>query len=117
LETKYPKPDKRFLVPLFGGEVNVFRNKDKMNKAHLALGLEEIDFTGNVGIARNLSHTGTGEVLYLVGWFDEKQTTLVHELAHLTFYVLGNAGVPVENNGAANETYCYLLDNLFEMCQ
>lgn len=37
--------------------------------------------------------------------------TLAHELAHVTFRILGYVNVPVENDGA-NEAFCYLIGHL-----
>lgn len=54
-----------------------------------------------------------GTTFFMLGVFDGKPSTLVHELAHLTFFVLAHVGVPVKE-GKPNEAYCYLLDSLYD---
>lgn len=78
--------------------------------AHLS-----VDAGGNemlVGACQQYQNTDTGENLYLIGVFNGEAATLVHECAHATFYCCRDVGVVVDT-GAANETYCYLLDRMF----
>jgi hypothetical protein len=48
--------------------------------------------------------------MILIGWFNQRKGTLVHELAHAVFFILETAGVNV--NADDSEAYCYLLDYL-----
>lgn len=48
---------------------------------------------------------------YLVGVFDQQIATLVHECAHVCFYVCSDVGVTTRPEDA-NETYCYMLDRM-----
>lgn len=50
--------------------------------------------------------------MFLIGVFDAKSRTLLHELSHATFDICGYYGVPT-NAGEANEFFCYLLEYLF----
>ncbi|EEE8861636.1 hypothetical protein C7188_22530, partial [Salmonella enterica subsp. enterica serovar Dublin] len=50
--------------------------------------------------------------LYLLGVFNGNAATLVHECAHVAFYVCRDVGVTT-HPGDANETYCYMLDRMF----
>lgn len=59
-----------------------------------------------------VSKTTPNVAFFMVGVFDGNYATLVHELAHCTFFVLEHVGVPVKR-GAPNESFCYLLDHLY----
>lgn len=48
---------------------------------------------------------------YLIGVFDQQIATLVHECAHVCFYVCSDVGVTTRPEDA-NETYCYMLDRM-----
>ncbi|STL87819.1 Uncharacterised protein [Escherichia coli] len=54
----------------------------------------------------------TGAVqCYLIGVFDQQIATLVHECAHVCFYVCSDVGVTTRPEDA-NETYCYMLGRM-----
>lgn len=65
----------------------------------------------NLGLASNYENTDTGERCYLIGVFDQQIATLVHECAHVCFYVCSDVGVTTRPEDA-NETYCYMLDRM-----
>ena len=54
-----------------------------------------------------------GTSFFMVGVFDGASGTLVHELAHATFFILAHVGVPVKE-GKPNEAFCYLLDSMYD---
>ena len=110
---KWPKPFKEFSVPLYGGRVYIFDNKDKARQAHEYLTKKPTEAMTGAGRTTQFDNSDNGAVSYVICVFDGKTCTLVHELAHLTFFILDRAGVPVDV-GANNEAYCYLLDTLFE---
>lgn len=46
--------------------------------------------------------------VYVVGVFDRSVDTFVHELAHATFFLLGDVGLELEDGGA-NECFTYII--------
>lgn len=66
---------------------------------------------GYAGLCGQYVHPDIGTI-NLVGVFDGRVATLVHELSHCAFNILGRAGVPVKDY-EANEAYAYLLDTLY----
>lgn len=111
---KWPKPFKEFAVPLYFGRVYIFDNKEKMRQAEEYLRKKPCELSPGTGRAMQLLNEDGSGIVFLVGVFNGSTSTLVHELAHAAFFILGEAGVPVENYGT-NEAYCYLLDSLFEL--
>ncbi|EBH2457165.1 hypothetical protein D6P45_10345 [Salmonella enterica subsp. enterica serovar Manhattan] len=82
-KTKWPKLP-RFFVPLFhSANVYLCRSKEEWDQACIHLGV-----------------------------FNGDAATLVHECAHVAFYVCRDVGVTTYP-GDANETYCYMLDRMF----
>lgn len=51
----------------------------------------------------------------LVGVFDGKLSTLVHEMGHSAMDILNYARVGDYTEGPNQEQYCYLLGHLFEL--
>lgn len=110
-KNKWPKLP-RFFIPLFHtANIYLCRSKEEWLAAELALGVPLSDVSFNNGRCRHFSDDETGENLYLVGVFDGNISTLVHECAHATFYCCNDVGVTIDT-GAANETYCYLIDRM-----
>nr|DAQ46550.1 MAG TPA: PolyVal Metallopeptidase superfamily domain [Caudoviricetes sp.] len=89
---------------------------------------DEFDcFCGNAGIpvdpsfdlCGGLTMTCTDETganFYVVSVFDNKWSTLTHELAHATFHVLGDVGVQAytDDSHPSNETYAYMIGRMYE---
>lgn len=111
-KTKWPKLP-RYFVPLFHcANVYLCRSQDEWERACNHMGL---DGGGNemlAGATQSYCNTETGEVFYLIGVFNAEVKTLVHECAHVAFYICRDVGVTT-NPGDANETYCYMLDRMF----
>ncbi|WKZ86328.1 hypothetical protein N5B55_05080 [Ralstonia pickettii] len=103
-------------VPLFSGRVCVTTSRADYEAAARYLGdcgeeLQEAIW-GALGLTSTYAHLETGEPMHLVGVFDGKPRTLVHELAHVAFDVLDRVGQETDRGG--RETFCYLQDYLFE---
>lgn len=98
-------------IPLYGGEIYLVKNKEDYNQCLDWLGVED-----DCGIVRGRTYMmeREGLVIYLVLIIDEDIEALVHELAHVCFFVLNRAGVDVQEGN--NEAFCYLLHNLFSEC-
>lgn len=111
-KTKWPKVP-RLLVPLFEcAQVYFFTRRDEWLQAYAVLGLEPDNLRSLGGCVRTVENTETGERLILIGVFTGKLHVLAHECAHAAFQVCDICGVEVSRDGT-NETFCYLVDNLF----
>lgn len=103
----------RLAVPLFGSaDVCFCFTRNEWEQAHISLGNTGtcLDRRGAANTFRSL--TGQRDI-HLVGVFDGRRATLAHECAHIVFDICEYAGVRVVP-GEANETFCHLLDALFE---
>lgn len=99
-------------IPLFqSANVYLAVTRDEFQYADKFLGGSIGDRPFNLGLASNYENTETGERVYLIGVFDNQISTLVHECAHVCFYVCADVGVTT-NPEDSNETYCYLLDRM-----
>lgn len=109
---KWPKLP-RYIIPLFySANIYLCRSKEEWVKAETALGVSLADVSMANGMCRHFVNDAVGENIYLIGVFDNRIATLVHECAHATFYCCSDVGVTTNPNDA-NETYCYLLDRMF----
>lgn len=86
------------------------QDKESFNRKSLKL-------TGNQSAENN--HVGccawnpeTGEIV--IGVFDDKLTTVVHELGHVMLMVFDYVVMNV--NFHTEEAFCYLNESLFEQC-
>ncbi|MBP1035875.1 hypothetical protein J8631_09915 [Serratia fonticola] len=111
-KVKWPKLP-RYLIPLFQcANVYLCRSREEWHQACAALGCDGDDISMLGGATRQYQNIELQENLYLLGVFNGDIATLVHECAHVAFYVCRDTGVTI-NLDDANETYCYLLDKLF----
>lgn len=111
-KAKWPKLP-RYFVPLFNSaNVYLARSKDEWEAACIHMKVDPSGIAMLGGACRHYQNEETNENLYLIGVFNGDIGTLVHECAHATFYCCNDVGVSVDT-GAANETYCYLLDRMF----
>ncbi len=102
-----------FTIPLFqSAHVYLAITREQYQNADKFLGGSGEERPFNTGLASNYENTDTGERVYLIGVFDQQISTLVHECAHVSFYVCSDVGVTTKPEDA-NETYCYLLDRMF----
>lgn len=106
----WPTHIKRHKIPLYGGYLVVVRNR-KDNKTVMDLFEEEAE-KNDTAIGRTSQLYKGCVPYYLVSVYAGGTQCLIHELAHATFMVLANVGVPVTKSGH-NEAYCYLLDALY----
>lgn len=72
---------------------------------------EPIDLSADAGCSSEYLRQG----VHLVGVFNGKVSTLVHELGHVTINILEWCGVPI--NSECSEAFCYLQDHLFSKCR
>ena len=109
---KWPKLP-YYLIPLFHcAHVYLCRSREEWNQACNYLGCNKGEIGMLAGATQTYQNIEQQENLYLLGVFNGEVATLVHECAHIAFYVCRDTGVTVDTEGA-NETYCYLLDRMF----
>ncbi|MDE9528072.1 hypothetical protein [Xenorhabdus bovienii] len=101
-------------VPLFESGYIVFCHSWRQWEAlHAHLDV----YSGEEG-SNGMSRTVSSEsgVLHIIGVFNDKNSTLAHECAHVAFDICHRVGVNV-STGEANETFCYLISRLIEFCE
>lgn len=110
-EIEWPSDTPSIDIPIYFGTVYVTTTLEQFRQCQQYLGDDPYP---NVvaGLCQMYQH-GDGDVAYLIGVFDNKLSTLAHELAHTTFKIFKHVGIEIGGN---NEAYCYLLDYLFEQC-
>lgn len=105
---KWPKKAIAINIPIYDQTVWLFTDKSTYMKAMASLGIETK--LPNSGVARWSEHTTTGEVRFVIGVFDNKFSTLVHEAGHMERFVCDYLGIKKNDD----EAHCYLLSYLFE---
>lgn len=106
MKKSFPKPSKELDIPIYGGKVLYFKTQKQLDKAVHCLDLPAEEFGDQAAGKCIYMEDTNGASLYFVCVFDGLRSTLVHELGHLTFYVLGRAGIDARDSGG--EAYCYL---------
>lgn len=104
---KWPRKQcKSFQIPLFGGEMCVFYDRDSYQQAldHLDVYSESIE--GFDGLVMHLEGE-KGGCCYLVGIFEHKDDIVCHESVHVAQFVMDRAG------SSDNETQAYLTQRVF----
>lgn len=102
-----------FCIPVYTGRAVLCLTRDayiKARKQFEEFGPER-DLKATYGLFVPLRDEKKNERVYLIGWFDRKPATLVHELAHMTFEILTYSGVPISKRN--DEAFAYLIDALF----
>lgn len=107
---KWPKPSIEFPVPIYGGTAYLYRTQSEFEDALAFIGANTAQSKAN-GKCQHLTNNVTGESIYMVGWFNSQKSTLVHECAHMAFFILAHAGIDARES--AGEAFCYLQDWLF----
>jgi hypothetical protein len=95
-----------FPVPIFGGKLVLCTSPQEWDALAAAFG-DATGTDGCKGLAMRYYSDEHGRV-YAAGVFDKAVDTLVHELAHATFFLLGDVGIPVAS-GEDNESFTYIL--------
>ena len=109
-----PKPKKTFLVPVYGGRLYLYVDDKLARKALEALFIEpHLDDDDAIGWCLP-GLQPTGGAIYVVAWLDGLTSTLVHELGHAAFYILGRAGIDARDS--SGEAFCYLQAELLNRC-
>lgn len=104
---KFPKP---LHIPIYGGNLYLFKTQEDFQKAYVGLGGEPLTgiFNGNTA---HFEHSDGGSV-YLLGWYNDQQSTLAHECVHAAIFLFNQVGMdPSDSNG---EAMAYLVGFLVD---
>lgn len=102
-KAKWPKLP-YYLIPLFGNAyAYLCRSEDEWEQACASIDCPPGNVRGMAGLAQTFHDEDSGKVMYLLGVFNGGMATLVHECAHVSFYVCRDTGVTT-NPEDANET-------------
>ena len=92
-------------VPIYGVHIEAHRNRRSLAAS---IG-EEVEIGDNVNGCCVLFDEADGASI-IMGWFDDRRSTLVHECCHAALFILNRAGIdPRDSDG---ETMSYLLGYL-----
>lgn len=94
-------------VPIFGGTVALSTSRKEFAKEHAKRCDREFDPDSCDGVSSDIGD------YYMIGVFDGKLSTLVHETAHTAFKILRDCSIPVSADGN-QEAFCYLQEWLFD---
>jgi hypothetical protein len=110
---KLPKPVKRFEIPIYGGEVLLYKDQKEFWKAYAFLGGRQEYDSPKSGEAAHLQ-SDEGMNIFLVGWYSGTLSTLVHEITHVMVFLFEHVGIdPRDSNGeVAAYLVGYLIDKL-----
>ena len=110
---KWPKYRRRFPVPIYGGMIYLFDTQEAFFQAASFLkGEPELSEGRYNGNATHFVNSVTGESIYLIGWYNNQLSTLVHEITHVGIFIMTHVGInPVSDGG---EAMSYLNGYLFE---
>lgn len=103
----------KFPIPIYGGEVWVFKTKSEFLEAQEELGDDAEIIENSLGDSWVVpSLDSPNEWIYLVGVYDKELGTLVHELSHTALNIVANSNfLAHDGNG---EPFSYLLNYLFD---
>lgn len=101
-------------IPVYGGRIVLCRTHAEWEQCAQYLIKSTIEFP--TGMGAHQCFEGENNYIHLVGVFNRSRSTLVHELSHACFHILGRVGIATPC-GEKNEAFCYLLDTLYEECE
>jgi hypothetical protein len=104
-----------FEIPIYGGTVTLFSDKEEFTAERDKLALEEkITIDDYSGIVQQIS-SSKGRLDYLVGVFDKDPLTVVHECSHLAILICASTSWSISEE--TSEPFCYLLEDLVRKSQ
>lgn len=95
-------------IPIYGGTVLFYTSREAYAKAHAKRSDREFDPAICDGVCSDFSG-----MIYMIGVFDGRLSTLVHETAHAAFKILRDVNVPVGADGN-QEAFCFMQEWLFQ---
>lgn len=103
---------KLLILPIYDRKVVLCRTIEEWDKVGKKHGEEPYTSRNLCGLSTVYRPKGKDPV-YVCGVFDDSISTLAHELAHATFYILGDIGIPVKA-GKNNEDFTWMLGYLMQ---
>jgi hypothetical protein len=112
---KLPKPVKRFEIPIYGGEVLLYKDQREFWKAYEFLGGRQEYESPKSGEAAHLT-SDEGMNVYLVGWYNDRFSTLAHEVTHTAIFLFEHVGIDPRDSCGEATAYLvgYLIDKLHQ---
>jgi len=107
-----PRNITRFKIHYYGGECLLVLNRKHFETAYKWLNDDSHETNEEHAGLTCQPVTKDGQVYYLIGIFDRQADTLIHEVCHLSVFILDRANVdPRKENG---ESLAYLLSHFFQ---
>ena len=100
---------KKIPIPVYGGDIYFFVSAPELHRYHKRRVKDEAD----VGHPEGVTCTLDGSHDLLVGVFDGKVQTLVHECVHAAMYVFDRCEIDPRTETA--EPFAYFVDALFAL--
>lgn len=94
----------------YGCELMFTQSRNEFRAERAKYTADPIDLDTIAGCASDFQ----GGSFHIVGVFDGEESTLVHELSHVTIKVMHHIGTEI--NDQTCEPFCYLLEDLFLQC-
>ena len=113
-KNRWPKPVVEFDIPIYGGRLYIFKTQEDFVNAesHLSGNPPKIVDCCFDGHATHFTHSTTGQSTYMIGWYSDKISTLIHELGHICVFVFKHSGMEIGDSDG--EAFCYLQGWLFD---
>ena len=109
---KWPKKYCKIVkIHLYGSSIYAFNSRKGFEKAAAYMNVD-VSHYGTDGISLPLEDKKDGSSIYILGIFDGKLDTLVHECAHITHFVAQKTGW--DSSAGNGEPYCYLIGHIFK---
>ncbi len=100
-------------LPIYGGTIKFFTETTEYEEECITLDIPDHDLEEGILGIFNKTAKDDGTPVYLIGVFDNKTTTLVHELGHMCLDVCEHRGFSAHDGNG--EPFCYMLDYLFRL--
>lgn len=98
-------------IPLYGGRVIMCRSRKALRLVYKALRMDEPETPPDfLGFYQQVDRPD-GKAVYIIGWLDRDDGTLVHECVHVAQCILTRAGMDIRDSNG--EAMAYLTDWLF----
>lgn len=110
---KWPKSCKRYHLSLYGCTIYFINNKkDYLQALSYLHGKEEpiTEVQTSSGKAVQME-SEDGAQIFIIGVFDDKTTTLVHEAAHVAIFISEHVGFKAEDGNS--EPFAYLIEDIY----
>lgn len=107
----------KMVIPIdpYGYDLNVFSNRDEFMEFIDSKKFDDPPTTSDVHNSNGFCFTPAEHNAFIIGVFDGKISTLVHEISHAIISLFEYIEIPI--NDACSEAFTYLLGHLIEKSQ